>query len=137
MASDWDDVHKTIEERMTSLWNTATAALLWDNVKGEPPSDGTPWIRTTIVEGQSVKIELGGSPGRHRSVGVVMFQIFTAIDKGSRPARAVAKALAILFRSVTVNGIIFKAPSLQRVGDTKDGWYQMNLVCPFRWDVTY
>lgn len=131
--------YKAIEERLEAQWITAPATprtpILWDNAPGEPPADN-PWVRATLLPGQAEKIDLG-VPGRYRHPGVLDIQIFSPIQKGVRALTALADHMATIWRSVTVSGIVFRTPSLYRVGDTTDGWFQMNVSVPYRWDETF
>lgn len=131
MANSFQDALKIAEQRMLALWTTTP--IRWDNVEFDPPSDA-PWVSFHVLPGRSDKTDL---INRYRSWGMVDVQVFVPVGDGSQPAFALADQIAVIWRSVTVGGIIFKTPSVQRVGDTQDGWYQVNLSVPFYWDHSF
>jgi hypothetical protein len=129
------DAAKEVEKRVQDhLWAPSDLALAFDNVAFKPPSPSKPWLRTTILDAEAVKTDL---VNRYRHPGLVVVQVFVPIQSGTRGGRALADQVASLFRSVTVSGIFFRTPSLQRVGDTSDGWFQMNVNVPFFWDESF
>jgi hypothetical protein len=89
-----------------------------------------PWVRLTIQHGDSFTAGLSDKPCVRRT-GLVMVQIFTADDQGSREAYQIADSLATLLQYHRDGDLETLAASMQRVGP-RDGWYQLNIQCPFR-----
>ena len=122
---------QAVETRMQSQW-TATP-VFFDNTKSTPP-DNAPWVRMVNLTGQSQKIDL---LNRYRTVGIIDFQVMVPLLSGVRAGKQLADQIASLWRSVTVSGIVFKTPSVARVGDTGNGWFQMNVSVPYYWDESF
>ena len=122
---------QALENRMSALW-TATP-LQYDNTKFVPPVNA-PWVRMAILDGDSSQISLGGSNRTVRAVGLLTFQIFSPAASGGRISSRLVDQLTALWRMVTVGGILFRTPSVTRVGDAGNGWYQVNVSIPFQRD---
>jgi len=109
-----------------------TVPIHYDNDAGDPPDSG-PWVRLTILDGDASQVSLGATR-RWRNPGVVTIQVFVEVGIGDGLAREIADDVAAIFRGVTVSGVIFRAPSIRRVGP--DGkWYQVNVSTPFQFDI--
>lgn len=125
------DALQIIETHIQDNWTGSS--VCWDNTKFD--ATGKPsWLRPTVQFGESRKLDL---LKRERTVGVLIIQVFVPLFSGLRGATQLADQIAALFRSVTVNTIVFKVPSQTRVGDTKDGWFQVNVTIPFYWDTSF
>lgn len=93
------------------------------------------WVWFTIIEGASVIGENRGGLLVHRKTGMAVAQIFVQIGIGDGTALSVADTIATAFRSVSVDGITFRAPSVVTVGEGRDGkWWQVNVSCPFSYE---
>jgi len=122
----FDAIHQVIRERL----NANRGSVPFDGVPNTAftqPEEG-PWGRLVINDGETERIE---HPGTYRSAGVMILQIFDEIGKGEGALLELADTLTVVFRRVTVQGVRFEDPSLKRIGNSGDGWYQMNLIC--RW----
>lgn len=87
------------------------------------------WVRVNILNADSQQISLGDQP-YFRYVGLLIFQIFIKPNVGSGRAVQIADQITTLFRGVKVNGITFRPPTTDSVGDS-GGWYQLNVSVPF------
>ncbi len=127
-----ETLHNAIRTRIED--NLKAYPLAFDNVDVEEMNHTGLWIRAKIIQGETVQASLGASK-RFRTVGVVMFQIFTPLRQGDREALKIADKIVALFRSITVDEVTYKTPSVKNVG--RDGkWHQINASCPFYYDVT-
>lgn len=89
-----------------------------------------PFVRLTLVHGDSFTAGIAEQPCVRR-VGLVMVQIFTADDQGSREAYQIADSLAELLQYHRDGDLETLAASVQRVG-SQGGFFQLNLSVPFR-----
>tara|TARA_R100000789_G_scaffold98592_1_gene102825 strand:- start:423 stop:821 length:399 start_codon:yes stop_codon:yes gene_type:complete len=89
-----------------------------------------PWVRLTIQHGDSFTAGIGANPCVRRT-GLIMVQIFTARDVGSRSAMLLADSLAQHLEYYRSGELETLAASVNRVGPS-EGYYQVNLTVPFR-----
>ena len=127
----------TVEESITVYFatNVETGLSLstqYDNSDKDNPDTGD-WCRMSILPGLSVNIEIGAT--RQRTVGIVMVQLFCDLDIGDGALMAIAVAIRVLFKNVSVGDARFYTPTINRVGRVKNNW-QINVSCPFWFDET-
>ena len=110
--------------------------VAYDNAPFDQPDDEM-WIRWSVLSGNTIKADIGGSTGRYRHNGVAVAQIFSVLEKGTRDGliladRIVAKFLATTDKtSVANNSVVFRTPSITHVGRTGSQWWQINVSCPY------
>jgi hypothetical protein len=96
------------------------------------PSDSM-WCRFAINWGDSNQVTLGAQK-RHRTVGIDdQFKSSLRFRRATVTPLALGDRIKKLFRSVTVNGITWRTPSLASVGRDEQ-WWQTNVSCPFYFD---
>lgn len=130
----FEEIRVAIETRMAA-W--ADAPIAWDGVPIGPAVKqaqdlGQPWVRLTIQHGDSFTAGIGHKPCTRRT-GVIMCQVFTARDIGSKPATDLADSLASHLEYWQSDRLDTQAASLHRVGPT-DTYYQVNVNVGFRAD---
>jgi hypothetical protein len=130
----YEEIRVAIETYMAT-W--AGAPIAWDGVPigatvAAAQSAGTPWIRVTVNDGDSFTAGIGSEPCVRRT-GVIQCQIFTARDRGSRPARVIASSLAEHLEYVQLGHLETQAARLINAGPD-DNYYQLNVQCGFRAD---
>lgn len=128
----FEEIRQAIETHMAS-W--ADHPIAWDGVPAGPDvlqaqGSGSPWVRATIVDGDSFTSSIGSGPCVRRT-GIIMVQVFTPLDKGSAPARSIASSIAEHIEYWQQGQLETHAASLVRVGP-QDGYYQVNVTCGFR-----
>ena len=130
-----ENVRLRILERMNTNWDGSVAQVEYPNLKFEP-TRGTPYIRMSILLGDSNQVAMGGESGNQfRHVGLVAFQIFIPEFSGTKTLSTIRDALNTLWRAQELTGgILIRSPEVTEVGPTKNGWYQSNSVFPFQWD---
>lgn len=129
------DVSTGIRNRWGVSWShTATA---YENVPYNPVS-GTAWTRLVIRDGLSSQASLG-TPSIDRHAGLTYAQIFTPSGKGEERGRWLADKASTVFRKVNfrygVSDITFGVPYVSYADVSGDDWFQINVVCPFTYDV--
>lgn len=126
----FDTVHQTIVDRVEA--NKGSVIVEYPNAEAVTPTDG-PFMRLTIIPGETRPIEMGGTK-TYRQVGVVVLQLLDKTGKGEGRLLELADTMKIVFRSVIDGSVVFRSPSISRVGPVDDGWYQINLTCPYHSD---
>lgn len=97
------------------------------------PTDSE-WVRAAINISGSQQVETAAQGANtHRHLGTVIFQVFTPADKGDQKAWALAQIIADTFIGAVVGSVRFQTPSIRVAGRTNN-WWQINVVCPFRFD---
>lgn len=102
----------------------------YDNAPFNEPTDGSTWARFSVIPGESQQKSMGGTNRRFRTVGIGMAQIFTGTETGTKTSNVLINAIVTAFRGVTDTSVVFRTPSVVRVGRTGK-WWQVNVICPF------
>lgn len=127
----FEQIRQAIADRMASWPDAPLEMDGWQRTK--PVQDaidaGQAWVRVVIQHGDSLTASLGADPGVRRT-GLVMCQVFTADNQGSRSAMLLADSLAAHLEHYRDNHFLTRAASAQRVGPD-NGYYQINLAVPF------
>ena len=127
----FEEIRAAVESKIAAFTD---APIAFDNVPNSPAvvaamESKSNWLRLTIQHGSSFTAGMGQNPCTRRT-GVVFIQIFTNRDIGSKPAMDLASALAAHIEHWQQGRLSTQAASLNRVGP-QDGWYQVNVSCPF------
>ena len=133
----------TIRTRFATEWPQLrpAVAIAYDNLAFDPGRDAldaernpAAWVRLTIIPGEGFQASLG-TPRVWRATGVAVVQVFAPLGAGDGLAYGLADDVASVFRGASVQGVVFRAPSLTRVGPD-EAWYQINVATPFQADST-
>ena len=122
-------LRSTVEGRIQANWTTTPVA--YDNTVFTVPK--TAWIKVFIADNKAYPAELGNVVKRRRSIGVIFADVYAPVGKGSNEARVIADAFATLFRDFKSASLTCDEPSVRTMGE-KDGWYQMIVNIPYRYD---
>lgn len=127
--------YSAIEDAIRSRFNTQITiskfvTTIFDNEDADLPTTGQ-WIRFTIIAGETEQVEFG-SKKRFRQFGMATAQIFDEIGKGTKNINLLVDNINTsgVFRSVSANGVVYRTPSILRVGRVAN-WYQVNVNVPF------
>jgi len=127
--------YQAIEDAIRSRFNTQITkaqfiTTIFDNQDKEPPTQGK-WIRFTITPGETEQVEFG-TKKRFRHFGIATAQIFDEIGKGTKVISVLINAINTsgIFRSVSVGGVVYRTPSVLRIGRVAN-WYQVNVNIPY------
>ncbi len=134
-------VHKTIETTLkTGVLASAepTLPIRWPNVPWKQPTAGE-WIALKIVPGDGMQASLGQTK-LSRQLGLVMVQVFTPKNSGTRRALDLADLIGSIFRHQTKTSsdvsVIFREPQMGDVGERMDN-FQTNVQIPFQGERIY
>lgn len=105
-------------------WNTATAALVWENDQFEPPAGFSSWINLEVFGNQYDLASLGtgsGATALWRERGSLVAFVFARSGTGSLAARTIAEAFAEIFKGAQAgSGVRFEDMSLGGSGVRSD-----------------
>ncbi len=132
----YTELHSAIRARFaTAVAAARSLAAVYDNDPSGVPTDGSPWGRLTILDGQS-RHTVCGIP-EYRLAGVALVQLFGPTGRGDKTLQSYVDTVIAAFRGQTVAGVRYGNAYEQRVGETAEGnYYQINVVCPFTADTT-
>lgn len=142
MSTNFQDVADKIRSRMNAIDLSAHGSgsdavqVIYDNDLNEPPEGGdSKWIRFTVLDGTTEQADIGAGLNntRFRTPGVAQAAIHVPLRKGDELAREIADSIGSGFRSVTVNGVTYRTPSLQVIG-VQGRWYRVDVNIPFYFD---
>lgn len=128
---NYQTLGNTIRSRFkTQIADARSLSTQYDNQDYTKPNNAM-WCRLSILTGDSFQASFGGAGGkRFRTPGTMIAQIFCPIGLGDKAALQMADYIVTAFRAVTDTNVVFKTPSVQRIGRTESEW-QINVSCPF------
>lgn len=126
-----------------TLFNTEWAnrtPVAWPNRKYDPVV-GTAWVRFSVIQADGFRTEFGSPGSQHRFLGTVFVQVFAPTLAGDGPALALGDQAAAILRSrsltvETAGRILLRTPTVRAVGEDQ-GWFQVNVSCPYLFDVVF
>ena len=102
----------------------------YDNHAFDNP-DNKLWCRLTINFGDSSQKSFGNTGNRRfRNIGVVTAQLFGPLGVGDKTISETAVAIKAAFRGVSDSSVVYRTPSIKRIGRVGSKW-QINVNCPF------
>jgi|GEM_PF-1105923 hypothetical protein len=136
MSTGFEDERIAIEKRFNDNWTTTP--IVWSNVPFKEQT--TPYVALFILDGEGEQVSLG-TVAMRRWAGVVVIQVFTLPDTGTKLARTYAETIAAIFDRAQFSyggsgTITCRVPSIDPVG-VENGWYQVNVNVPFIRDKQY
>lgn len=125
-----DSVRAALAAHFLSSW-TATR-IAWPN---EKPLElrGVPWVRFSVVP-YLWTVPFASAPDRTGVLsGDVILQVFVPSGSGAGVAAQLADTAALAFSAFTDDDVVcYEAHAPVIRGDDGHGWYQVDVVIPFR-----
>lgn len=117
-------------------WLDKPTSTEFPNELFEPPNPKDYWARFKIVLGEEYRMDIGTgrTNATYRIVGVLMVQLFYPQNQGNGTVLLKADSLADQFRNWCGATVTCEAPTVEEIGQTDDGYYQVNISIPFRQD---
>jgi len=93
------------------------------------------WCRFTINTSGTAQKSIG-TPGANvfRTNGIATAQLFGPLGVGDADLVDLAEKIETAFRNTYSEGVHFGCPLIKKIGRT-DNWWQINVHCPFYFDV--
>ena len=142
-ASNYSEEFANIATLLASAWGSgspfvAYSPILWPGISSAVPTDVNgnkiAHIRFFIMNGTAEQVSIGGVTNINRHPNILSVKVFTPQNQGELPARALADKFCSIFRNLISDNIRFKTPYCVVMGNTEDGYYQINCFCPFERD---
>lgn len=128
----FSDEHSQIRERLSS--QIGDTPIDWPNASFSPPDPPSIWLRLSILDGESFQTTIGAETNVHRSVGIIIVQIFGPANEGDKDTLAMADTVAAIFRNWCGTTVRCRAATVKAIGPDGQGWYQVNVSVPFKRD---
>jgi hypothetical protein len=137
----------TARDNINSHFNTewaaggaATSAFtsLYHDTPGQPPQDGSPWVRLTIIHSTHPAGAIGtvGGVRRWTATGVITVDIHAKAGQGFGVHDPAVEVALNAFRAKSIaGGIIFRNPRPNEIGIDEHGQQQINVLADFEYDV--
>lgn len=131
--------HANAETVMTELFKSGVPddlEVAYDNIAADSLRNNRnleEWVRFSILESGSEQISLGDAPS-YRNFGNIAVQCFTKEGTWTLPSMTLADTICALYRNVQNQGVTYRAPSPEKIGPS-GGWYQINVIVPYYWDL--
>jgi len=125
-------------ELFEANWDTNAIPVEFPNFAlAEGDKAGT-WVRMNILDADTRQIEIGSGNNQEKTVGIVMFNVFTQLGTGNGAALTTAKAISDIFKQnkrITMNDtgdIKFRPATVNTIGRRgSNNYYQVNVAVPF------
>lgn len=115
-----------IETRLNTNWTTTSIA--WDNI-AFIPTQGTAWIRCTILPGNAEGLSFGRNT-QIEYAGIIDIGIFVPKESGSNATRTYADTIAAIFNMQAFGTIDCDEAYSQNLG-IDENWYHWVVTIPF------
>ena len=116
-----------------SGWAGATP-VAYQNEPFSPPTDAA-YVSLVVKPDTAFQHEMGSTNVYFRHPGLIFVMIFVPPDDGIHGALVLADNAAAIFRrqssGFTDGRILFRAPTIQPLGNTDEGWFHVNVVVPY------
>lgn len=138
MATSWEKEGNDIRSAFKAAMDTSlpSVTVAYDNAPFSIPTNGSKWVRLSVLSGGSNRAALDAANPRYRHVGIVKAQIFVKPNRGDSEIRQIAETISTIFRGVAIGDCQFRDPSIDVMGQ-ENGWYQWNVSTPFYRDETF
>ena len=127
----YDAARKSIQSYFAANWSATPVA--YDNVAFTPPDDSE-WVRLSIRNNLSSQITIGSSNQTYRRRGIAFLQIFTPRDGGPELSATLTDTAVNIFEGQKTGPVVFESVNVNEVGNTDDGWFQVNVSASYRFD---
>jgi len=110
-----------------------SVGIAWPNAPFTPTT-GVSWVRFSVQQAPAEQIGFGSSSVRDRHYGTIFVQVFVPVETAVQTAMQIADDAAAALRRYATTGLFTRSASVQDVGPTPDGWYQVNVSVPYQRD---
>lgn len=133
----YTDENTAIRTLFNAGWGSTTR-IAYENEKFVPQGNEK-YVSLIIRPDVSGQMELGDSNGVHfRHPGLIFVMVFVPSDKGNAVAMSLGDQAADIFRrqrsTFTDGTILYRAPTVEPIGITDEGYFHVNVVVPYTRD---
>jgi len=120
--------------------------IIWDNVGFNPANDATPvkssdpqvtgkgWILFQLLHADGLIAALGTTMNRHS--GILGASVYFETNKGRiRSTAKIADQILDFYQTVEVLGVRKTNPRKAVIASDRQGWWQVNVLADFQYDI--
>jgi hypothetical protein len=132
-----------IESRFSA--NFTAYPVKYENVDYDP-TPGQAWVELLIEDTTVQRASVGTEDeALVRARGLISANIYLPQNTGTATGRAIADAIATIFRDVQFSGITCRQPVIKNIGspmrsttqEPKESWFVVNVTTPFYRDEVF
>jgi hypothetical protein len=136
VIATYADEQRAIMGRLAALWvdgsNVPLTPIAWPNAAFTPPPNA-PYIEPRVTRQIAFNSDIGTPNKRVRHPGLLTVNIRTPLNRGDNEALTLADTVAGIFRNLSVDWLVFRAPTVRDQG--RDGsYYWVQVDCPYHRD---
>lgn len=131
------EIYRVLRNDFTAFAASLSPAIQvgYPNEPFDPPA-GEVFFRFNIVDGESDIIAMTGNGNLYRTTALLVIQIFGPKGSGEGYQRSLANLIVQEYSGTKKSGASLLSGYPQNLGVTDEGYNQMNVVVPFRYDFT-
>lgn len=96
----------------------------------------SPWVRFNIQHNTGNQASIGSPSSNYfRREGIIFASCFTKAEGGNKTALEMADDVINIFQGQDADGIHYYNCSVREIGQDQQGWYQVNCLISFRYDI--
>jgi hypothetical protein len=127
-------IYTEIRKRYMTGWTPLTTEF--PNESFTIP-DASMWCRFNIVTGPEKQIGFGDDKKMFRTRGQLVVQMFAPMNTGAIDLLEQADILANAMRAWAGATVACYEATVREIGNDKFGWYQVNVIVPFKSDAVH
>lgn len=120
------DALQSVIQHFATNWTYTPVAYANDAFDTENVAE---WARFTDNNSTGSRASLGNNP-LYRYRGIVTVQLFVKPNIGPARVQQLTDFVTSIFRDQRISGTQFYVPRPEVIG-MRDGWYQVNVLCPY------
>lgn len=134
-----EDARNDIQSVFHTAWSTQAAPVplvLYQNKKGIPPVDGSPYVSVNIAHTSGNQTTLASIGSRRFTQrGLITVAVFEKLGEGLTTSDQRVKIITDAFEGVVTPGrVIFTNVRASEIGKLAS-WYQVNVLIEFEYDL--
>lgn len=132
-GTGWAQITDDIFVKFNTVFPTlqSSTEIAWPNV-GFEPNPGEPFVRISILPGETLRVALGND--RLRRVGVISVQVFTPAGRTVQDNMAIVDDVVSTFRGATISNLRLQPAAVNSIGPSGQH-YQTNITINFTSDL--
>ena len=124
-----------LRTRYNAGWTPPSTEFI--NEKFTKPNPPVLWARFNLAFGDEIQMDIGSELKTFRTHGEIIIQLFAPMDQGIIDISSKADTVATVFRNWCGVTVTCREATIKPIGNDAFGWYQMNVIIPFKIDTLH
>jgi hypothetical protein len=124
-----------LRKRYNACWTPPPTEF--PNESFSKPEPSAMWARFNIIDGIEQQLDIGDAAKTFRLSAMVVVQLFAPLDTGTIDILLQADIVADGFRNWCGTTVTCKESTVRKIGNDGFGWYQVNVLIPFKVDALH